>query len=92
MILPASEKVTGQVTEQVTEQVGELLKVMDKEMNRQEIQDRLGLSHRENFRSNYLKPALDLGIIEMTIPDKPKSGLQKYRLTMLGKQLKRKLE
>ena len=60
-------------------------------MDRQEIQDKLGLSHRENFRSNYLKPALEQGFIEMTIPEKPNSSLQKYRLTILGKQLKNKL-
>lgn len=71
-----------------TEQVGELVEILDKEMDRQEIQDRLGLSHRENFRSNYLKPALEQGFTEMTIPEKPNSRLQKYRLTILGKQLK----
>ena len=60
-------------------------------MNRQEIQEKLNLSDRENFRSNYLKPALDLGFVEMTIPDKPNSSLQRYRLTILGKQLQEKL-
>ena len=53
-------------------------------MDRQEIQEKLGLSHRENFRSNYLKPALEQGFIEMTIPNKPNSNLQKYQLTVLG--------
>ena len=75
----------------VTEQVKELIRVIDKEMERQEIQTRLGLFHRENFRSNYLRPALENGFIEMTITDKPNSRLQKYRLTILGKQLKGKL-
>lgn len=84
-------RMTFPVSEQVTEQVKELVKVLDKEMDRQEIQNKLGLSHRENFRSNYLKPALDIGFVEMTIPDKPNSSLQKYRLTILGKQLKGKL-
>ena len=83
MTFPASEQVTDQFTE--------LIKVLDKEMDRQEIQNKLSLSHRENFRSNYLKPALEQGFIEMTIPDKANSSLQKYRLTILGKQLKGKL-
>jgi len=91
MTFPVSEQVTEQVTEQVSEQVKELISILDKEMNRQEIQTKLGLSHRENFRSNYLKPALEQGFIEMTIPDKPNSSLQKYRLTILGRQLKVKL-
>jgi hypothetical protein len=60
-------------------------------MDRQEIQDKLSLSHKENFRANYLKPALEQGFVEMTIPDKPNSSLQKYSLTILGKQLKNKL-
>jgi hypothetical protein len=38
-----------------------------------------------------LKPALEQGLVEMTIPDKPNSRLQKYRLTALGKQLKIKI-
>ena len=80
-----------QVTEQVTEQVETLLSILDNEMDRQEIQDRLGLTHRENFRSNYLKPALEQGFIEMTIPDKPTSRLQRYRLTEKGEaRMKRK--
>jgi propanediol dehydratase large subunit len=49
------------------------------------------LKHRPTFLYHYLKPALEQGFIEMTIPDKPNSSLQKYRLTTLGKQLKEKL-
>ena len=99
MIFPATEQVTAQVTAQdtaqdtaqVTAQVKELIEILSKEMDRQEIQDMLGLSHRENFRLKYLKPALEQGFIEMTIPERPSSKLQKYRLTILGKQLKDKL-
>lgn len=87
MTFSASEQVTPQVTLQVIE----LIKALDKEMNRQEIQDKLNLSDRENFRSNYLKPALDSMFVEMSVPDKPRSPLQKYRLSILGEQLKGKL-
>jgi len=34
----------------------------------------LNLSHRPTFRSNYVRPALEAGLIEMTIPDKPRSS------------------
>ena len=87
MTFPASQ----QVTQQVTQQVQALISVLNKEMNRLEIQEMLNLSDRENFRTKYLKPALEHGFIEMTIPDKPNSRLQKYRLTILGKQLKNKI-
>jgi hypothetical protein len=82
---------TAQVTAQDTAQVEELVKIFEGEMDRQEIQDKLGLFHREHFRLNYLRPALEQGFIEMTMPDKPNSRLQKYRLTMLGKELQKKL-
>ncbi len=31
--------------------------------------------------------AMDAGLVEMTIPDKPQSRLQKYRLTAKGRAL-----
>lgn len=46
----------------------------------------MSLSDRKSFRERYLKPVLADGLIEMTIPDKPNSSLQKYRLTDKGSQ------
>ena len=40
---------------------------------------KLDLSNRPTFRKNYLQPALDVGFIERTIPDKPNSRLQRYQ-------------
>jgi hypothetical protein len=80
------------VEDTVTPQVGELVDVLEGDMNRQEIQSALNLLDRENFRLNYLKLALEQDIIEMTIPDKPNSSLQKYRLTQKGIVLKNKLQ
>jgi hypothetical protein len=40
-----------------------------------------------HFVKEYLQPALGLDLIEMTIPDKPNSSKQRYRLTDLGKKL-----
>lgn len=79
--------VTGEVTGQVTGEVARLLPVMTGEMKRSEIQAALGLTGEDNFRKLYLRPALDAGLIEMTIPDKPNSRLQKYRLTEKGKEV-----
>jgi predicted HTH transcriptional regulator len=84
-------QVTGQDTGQVTEQVEKLVGAITGEMNGQDIQAKLNLMGRANFRQRYLKPALDAGLIEITLPDKPNSRLQKYRLTALGEQLKKEL-
>ena len=60
--------------------VQKLLDVLgDEALSATEIMERLGLSHRPTFRKNYLVPALARGIIEMTIPEKPKSRNQRYR-------------
>jgi abortive infection bacteriophage resistance protein len=82
---------TGQVTGQVTEAVRRVLLVTEGEMKSSEIIDALDLRHRESFRDNYLTPAIEEGCIEMTIPDKPNSPKQKYRLTPKGIEIKKKL-
>lgn len=74
-------------TPQVTPQVLNLLQVVAGEMNRQELQDALGLRDRFHFREAYLLLGLEAGVIEMTIPDKPSSSKQKYRLTGKGRAL-----
>ena len=45
-----------------------------------------GRSDRTKFRHQVLKPLLDEGLLEMTVPDKPRSSKQKYRLTEKGRQ------
>ncbi|MBM3178282.1 MAG: hypothetical protein FJZ78_09770 [Bacteroidetes bacterium] len=62
---------------------------MTEELSRAEIQRRLKLIDKRNFLKNYLLPALNLGLIEMTVPEKPKSSRQRYRLTTLGAEFKR---
>lgn len=83
-------QVPPQVIPQVTAQVRSLLNLLLKRatpLNREEIQQALKLKDRKSFRERYLKPALESGLIEMTIPDKPNSRLQQYRLTELGQML-----
>ncbi|WP_372852806.1 Fic family protein [Pedobacter sp.] len=49
-----------------------------------ELMIKLGIKHRQTFLYTYLQVALTLGLIEMTLPDKPNSRFQKYKLTPLG--------
>lgn len=79
------EEVTPEVTPEVR-----LLNIISGEMNRQRLQATLGLKDDEHFRKVYLLPALQAGYIEMTIPDKPKSSKQKYRLTDKGQAIVKK--
>ena len=92
----AAGQVTGQVTGQATGQVEEgirrVILVIFGNMKSSEIQDALGLKHREYFRDNYLIPSMNEGYLEMTIPDKPNSPNQQYRLTVKGQELKKRLE
>ena len=72
--LPATPEVTPEVEPQLR-----VLQVLIGEMTRQQLQTALGLKDDKHFRSAYLQPALDSGLIEMTAPDKPRSSRQKYR-------------
>lgn len=38
----------------------------------------LGLKSKETLRKNYINPAMELGVIRMTLPDKPNSKNQRY--------------
>ena len=76
-----------QVGDQVSDQVKRLLKAIgNRQISAIELMELLGLSHRPTFRKNYLHPALEAGLIEMTMPDSPKSPTQKYRLTEKGRK------
>ena len=59
--------------------VEKLLSVMGtRTLSAQEIMRELGLTNRQSFMRVYLHPALELGLVQMTIPDKPNSRLQTY--------------
>jgi ATP-dependent DNA helicase RecG len=79
----------GQVTGQVTAEIVRLLNIVHGEMSRQQLQDALALKSRDNFDKRYLKPALVLGLIEPTMPDKPNSRHQKYRRAKATAQAER---
>lgn len=85
--VPVKNVPPPQVTPQVTPQVKRLLKHLTKEKSRDELQEVLGITDRKYFRRNYLQPALSKELIERSIPDKPQSPRQTYRLTEKGRLL-----
>jgi ATP-dependent DNA helicase RecG len=65
----------------------EILRKCQEEMALLDLMTITGRSDRTKFRDQVLNPLLDMGLIEMTIPDKPRSSKQKYRLTEKGQNL-----
>ena len=80
-VLPSTPPVTPPVTV--------LLRLLDVagELGNAEIRKHLALKDRTHLRERYLAPCLAELLIEQTIPDKPNSRLQRYRLTAKGKAL-----
>ena len=59
-------------------------------MGKAEVAEMLGKSGRTRYLNDLMKKILDSGFVEYTIPDKPNSRLQKYRLTARGKSFLRR--
>jgi|TARA_R110000868_G_scaffold243900_1_gene499983 ATP-dependent DNA helicase RecG len=66
-----------------------ILNILDEPKKRVEILENLGLSNHSRNRERYLDPLINLGWIEMTIPDKPTHQDQKYKRTIQGALLHR---
>ena len=64
----------------ISDQVNHLLQIMeiDTPISANEIMKRLNIKSKETLRNSYLNPAIENGLIKMTIPDKPNSKNQKY--------------
>ena len=67
-------------SEQLSEYIRKLLEVMEYGIpyTSKTLMEKLGLKSKEGFRRNYLRPAVDMNLICMTIPDKPNSRNQRY--------------
>lgn len=66
--------------EQLSEYIKKMLDVMEYDIpyTSKALMEKLGLRSKEGFRRNYLRPAMDMNLIRMTIPDKPNSRNQRY--------------
>ena len=77
------DDVSAQVSEdneQLSEYLKRLLEIMEYDVpyTSNTLMDKMGLKSKEGFRRNYLRPAIDMNLICMTIPDKPNSKNQRY--------------
>ena len=64
----------------LSEYVKKLLSVMeyDTPYTANAILNLLDLKSKETLRKNYLSPAIEKGLVKMTLPDKPHSRNQRY--------------
>ncbi|NLV90086.1 MAG: Fic family protein [Tenericutes bacterium] len=71
---------TSQALTQNNVYLVKLLGVMDNNipMTANQIMEKLNIKSKETFRANYLDPAINEGLVKMTIPDKPTSKNQMY--------------
>ena len=85
----ATGEVTAPVTAPVTDCVKKLLHLLghSEPLGNENIRLAFGLKSRRRLRETYIAPALSDGLIQYTIPGKPNSRLQKYRLTEKGRAL-----
>lgn len=68
----------------VNAQSRKILMFCEQPKSRREIFAHIGvIYHSKNFKS-FIEPLVDVGYLELTIPSKPKSPLQKYKLTSKG--------
>jgi ATP-dependent DNA helicase RecG len=84
---PVTPEAAPEVTPEVTPEVLKMLLVIKGQMTRMEIMERLKLKDEKHFREHYQQTGIKLGVIEMAIPDKPRSSKQKYRLTEKGRKI-----
>lgn len=66
-------------------QIQVLKALEDKALSRKEIFAAIGMNGDSRSFKRHIEPLLTDGFLEMTVPDKPNSKLQKYRLTGSGK-------
>ncbi len=86
-MLEQIDKILNDISSQISdkneylpEAVQKLLGVMEYDVpyTSNDLMEKLELKSKEGFRRNYLHPAIKMNLIQMTIPDKPKSRNQRY--------------
>jgi len=69
------------------DQVEHLLTGMKQAASAAEIRKLMGMTNASKFKKHYLDTLLEIGVIEMTQPNSPKSPTQRYVLTEEGRKL-----
>ena len=67
--------------EKISSDQVKVLKKCKQENTADELMKILNRTHKTRFKNDILNPLIDCGFFERTIPEKPKSPKQKYRVT-----------
>jgi len=78
---------SNQVKDKVITRIITILEFCNEAKTKKEILSKIGLSTQTKNYKQIIEPAIKADLLEMTIPDKPNSRLQKYRLTEKGKKI-----
>jgi len=85
---PGAQQPAKEDTHKLHREFKRMLDAFTGDMSRRELQKILGMKDDEYFRTAFLKPAIEQKLISWTIPEKPSSSKQKYRLTRKGESLR----
>jgi ATP-dependent DNA helicase RecG len=78
----------GAFSESLSKEQHELISFMANcRRSKRELMDFAGIKRPASFSTKLLDPLLVAKIVEMTMPDAPRSPQQKYRLTQLGSEM-----
>ena len=79
-VLDDISKQVSEDNEQLSEHIKKMLDVMEYDIpyTSKSLMEKLELKSKEGFRRNYLRPAIEMNLIHMTIPDKPTSRNHRY--------------
>jgi len=76
---------TSKITAELTSQAAKILElVVQNSLPLELLRSQSGLQHREHFRRFWLESLLNANWLQRTIPDKPTSPAQQYRITTTG--------
>ncbi len=82
---PSSDQAPTKLSSPEQESLRELTEALGSDtLSATQLMERMGLVHQPHFRQFYLVPALEKGIIERTIADRPNSPRQRYRVKKQG--------
>ena len=84
--------VLQEIAKDIPGNAARLLRILKSEMDIHQILTKIRFSSRAHLRKSALYPALEMGLVEMTQPNSPRSPTQKYRLTGKGKAVSKMLK